>query len=47
MTDAIELMRRDGHPVYGFVFDGLRYDIGTFESIRLADEQEMKDSAKA
>lgn len=43
MTDAIELMRKDGHPVYGFVFEGLRFDIGTFESLRLADEQEISE----
>jgi len=44
MTDAIELMRKDDHPVYGFVFEGLRYDIGTFESIKMADRQEMSDT---
>jgi len=39
MTDAIELMRKDGLPVYGFIFDGVRYDIGTFESLKMADIQ--------
>lgn len=42
MTDAIELMRGDGKPVYGYIFEGLRFDIGTFESIELADELERK-----
>lgn len=42
LTDSIELMRRDGHPVYGYIFRGQRYDIGTFESLRMADEMEAK-----
>ena len=42
-TDSLELMRKAGHPMYGFVFNGLRYDIGTFESIRLADKQEWEN----
>jgi len=43
MTDAIELMRKDGHPVYGFIFEGIRYDIGTFESLKDADMQHLND----
>jgi dTDP-glucose pyrophosphorylase len=42
LTDSVELMRRDAHPVYGYIFKGLRYDIGTFESLKLADEQEYR-----
>ena len=43
MTDAIDVMRRDGNPVYGFIFEGSRYDIGTFESLKMADRQEMSE----
>jgi len=37
LTDAIEAMRKDGNEFYGYVFDGNRYDIGTFESLAKAD----------
>jgi len=40
LTDSVELMRSDGHRIFGFVFDGTRYDIGTFESLREADKME-------
>lgn len=40
LTDSIELMRRDEAMVYAFEFKGTRYDIGTFESLRKADELE-------
>jgi dTDP-glucose pyrophosphorylase len=45
LTDSIELMRRDGKIVYGFVFKGARYDLGTFESVRKADELEQMEKA--
>jgi len=44
LTDSIELMRKDGKAVYGFMFKGTRYDIGTFESLRKADELERRAS---
>jgi len=43
-TDSLELMRKAGYPIYGYVFKGLRYDIGTFESLKLADKQEWENS---
>jgi glucose-1-phosphate thymidylyltransferase len=41
LTDSIELMRRDGYEIFGFVFRGARYDIGTFESLTKADMMEQ------
>lgn len=41
LTDSIELMRRDGHEIFGFVFGGKRYDIGTLEALREADKMEQ------
>lgn len=41
LTDSIELMRRDGHKICAFVFKGVRYDIGTFESLKEADKLEQ------
>lgn len=41
LTDSIELMRRDGYKILGFVFGGRRYDIGTFESLVEADKTEQ------
>lgn len=43
LTDAVEAMRRDGDELYGYVFDGNRYDIGTFESLAEADRLAHKD----
>lgn len=42
LTDSIELMRRDGHDFYGYIFTGKRFDIGTFESLRQADKLEIE-----
>jgi dTDP-glucose pyrophosphorylase len=42
ITDSIKLMKKSGKSVYGFIFHGLRYDIGTFESLLEADELEQK-----
>ena len=41
LTDSVELMRRSGHKVYAFLFKGVRYDIGTFESLMEADRLEQ------
>lgn len=43
LTDALELMRGEGHDFYGYVFDGTRYDIGTFESLSEADRKALED----
>jgi len=43
LTDSVDLMRRDGHKIFGFVFRGTRYDIGTFESLREADRMEQRE----
>ncbi len=43
LTDAIERMRKkeDGS-LYGYVFEGRRYDIGTFDSLAEADRLELQ-----
>jgi len=41
LTDSVELMRSDGHKIFGFLFSGARYDIGTFESLIEADKMEQ------
>lgn len=41
LTDSVEMMRRDGHRVFGFIFKGKRYDIGTFDSLMEADRLEQ------
>ncbi len=46
LTDAIELMRREGNGIYGYIFSGKRFDIGTFESLREADKLEMERVAE-
>lgn len=46
LTDSVELMRRDGSRVLGYVFKGTRYDIGTFESLKEADRLENIERAK-
>lgn len=38
LTDSVNLMRLDGKRVLGDVFSGIRYDIGTFESLIEADK---------
>ena len=43
LTDSIELLRRNGYKVYGFIFKGKRCDIGTFESLEEADRLEQKE----
>jgi len=41
LTDSVEMMRRDGYKVFGFIFKGTRYDIGTFDSLMEADKLEQ------
>ena len=44
LTDSIELMRKDKKKILGCIFNGIRYDVGTFESLLIADKQEqLKD----
>lgn len=43
LTDAIELMRVNGNKLYGYVFNGKRYDIGTFASLKEADKLEQME----
>lgn len=43
LTDAVELMRQNGARILGYVFEGTRYDIGTFESLVEADRLEHKE----
>ncbi len=42
LTDAIELMRKNKNDLYGYIYKGKRYDIGTFESLKKADELELE-----
>ncbi|MFH1444922.1 MAG: nucleotidyltransferase family protein [Nanoarchaeota archaeon] len=46
-TDSLELMRKAGYPMYGYVFKGQRYDIGTFESIKMADKLEWESNSSS
>ena len=43
LTDSIELLRLSDGRVFGYKFDGKRFDIGTFESLRLADKVEQEN----
>ncbi|WGI17669.1 nucleotidyltransferase family protein [Methanonatronarchaeum sp. AMET-Sl] len=42
LTDAIEQMRKDNNTVKGYEFNGTRFDIGTFKSLRQADKKEQE-----
>jgi glucose-1-phosphate thymidylyltransferase len=44
LTDAIELMRQDNREMFGYVYQGTRYDIGTFQSLLEADSMEQRES---
>lgn len=46
LTDSIELMRKGGKGIYGHIFEGVRYDIGTFESLMAADRLEVQHLQK-
>lgn len=43
LTDAVEEMRREEDEIYGYIFHGTRYDIGTFKSLTEADRQAQED----
>jgi dTDP-glucose pyrophosphorylase len=43
LTDSIKLMRQNRYKVYGFIFKGKRYDIGTFESLEEAERLEQEE----
>lgn len=43
LTDSIELMRLDCRKIMGYVFKGVRYDIGTYESLIEADRLEHSE----
>lgn len=43
LTDAIEMMRRDGYKILGYIFEGTRYNVGTYESLKKADEVEQRE----
>lgn len=42
LTDTVELMRRDSKKVMGYLLQGKRYDVGTFESLIEADQYELE-----
>ena len=44
LTDVVELMRTSGSSIYGHVFKGKRYDIGTFASLKEADKMEQMEN---
>jgi len=46
LTDSVELMRLSGRKVMGYVFEGVRYDIGTYESLIEADRLEHSERVK-
>lgn len=46
LTDSIELMREDSNDFYGYEFTGKRFDIGTFESLKEADELEIERTGR-
>lgn len=41
LTDSVELMRKNGCSLYGYPFNGRRFDIGTFDSLKKADKMEL------
>ena len=43
LTDAIELMRRDGYKILGYIFTGTRFNVGTFEILKKADRVEQRE----
>ena len=46
LTDSVELMRLSGRKVMGYVFEGVRFDIGTYESLIEADRLEHSERTK-
>jgi len=43
LTDALEKMRKDQNKLYGYIFKGERYDIGTFKSLEKADKMAQRE----
>ena len=43
LTDAVKLMMKNGGKICGHLFSGMRYDIGTFESLKEADKMEQME----
>lgn len=41
LTDSVKSMMKEEGRIYGFVFQGTRYDIGTFQSLKEADRKEQ------
>lgn len=41
LTDSVKSMLKEEGGIYGFVFQGTRYDIGTFQSLKEADRKEQ------
>jgi dTDP-glucose pyrophosphorylase len=46
LTDSIRLMWKNGHKIYGYLFKGTRYEIGTFEALIEADKHEVGSASK-
>jgi len=44
LTDSVELMRQNSCRLYGYPFNGRRYDVGTFESLKEADKMELSNN---
>jgi glucose-1-phosphate thymidylyltransferase len=47
LTDTVELMRKNECRLYGYRFNGRRYDIGTFDSLKEADKMELDRNRSA
>ncbi|MFX0142074.1 MAG: nucleotidyltransferase family protein [Candidatus Hodarchaeota archaeon] len=45
LTDSVDLLRKNGNKVLGYIFKGMRYDIGTFESLMEADKLEQLEKS--
>jgi len=41
LTNSIEMMWKAGYRVYGYLFKGTRYEVGTFEAMIEADKHEV------
>lgn len=46
LTDSIDIIRKQGHKVKGFILEGVRYDIGTYNSLIEADMHEIQEIIK-
>ncbi len=45
LTDSLKLMIKYGYKIFGVPHKGVRFDIGTFEALKEADEMEQKNSS--